>query len=137
MTRGLKLRGGGKKGPTARKCLQPKQGLVFQPPPPPRSASTTNHLRSFSHSPSPVLFFTLFIPLFFFASTLLCSLKYHFAPLIIIMPKIKAEYVLPSTIRCSSLTGCSRVLGFYLVESGAQMQKVQDNSANFKRHLHI
>lgn len=114
MTRGLKLRGGGKKGPTARKCLQPKQGLVFQPPPPQRSASTTNHLHSSSLSLSSLCpFFTLFIPLFlFFASTLLCSLKYHFALLIVIMAKIKAECVLASTISHCSLTGRSEMLRF-------------------------
>lgn len=118
MTRGLKLRGGGKKGPTARKCLQPKQGLVFQPPPRQRSASTTNHLHSF-----PLLFFpsTLFI----FPSTVLFSLKYHSAPLILIMAKIKAE---PGTISGCRLTGRSEALGaspvsFALPATHCKLQK--------------
>lgn len=72
---GLKIERGRKEGPTARKCLQPKHGLVFQPPPLPRSARTTNHL--------PQLFSLILLPFF-----LPCSLKYHF-PLTVCMPKMK------------------------------------------------
>lgn len=146
MTRGLKLRGGGKKGPTARKCLQPKQGLVFQPPPPPRSASTTNHLRCLTISPPPhtplhslppsLLFLCLLCPLLF---------KVSFRPSRRHYGKIKAEHGLPGAISCCTLTGRSEILlvcllsciylFFYYSECTVFYQP-QEHGANFKNHLH-
>lgn len=138
LTRGLKLRGGGKKGPTARKCLQPKQGLVFQPPPPPRSASTTNHLHSFSLSLSlaPLLFTFLHHPPFL-PPLSLCSLKYHFAPSRCHYGKIKAEHVLPSAIICCRLTVHVEVFFFFLWVTGTQCITSRVNTLQTSQGIYI